>query len=302
MSADSPSWCQSTFAFTRSAILCGLILMIDGCTDKSSVSYYSDPKASRYRLESYPARSPDGQYVYYIATDSLDSSRSGLWRAKIAKPVREELYNGVGLMSPSASPNGNIVSFLDSSQIAYFRISDAQRWESNNTGRYAALVMLNDEQLIAQRSDSLFLLSEPDSNERFVAHGSDPTMVTIDTFVYVVPVLGYAYGIVKSGLPELEPDTVFYISTAVSSGTVRWPVLESGSGKLAWTLEYSNSSSIFTGQLPLSDPVPIDVSLTKKPCIISQFLLIYTGPDGRFYKSDFEGSGSWPFWHDDGSN
>jgi hypothetical protein len=284
------------------ALIWGISLLIVGCSDESPTDHGNGPIDDRYRLESEPARSPDGQYVYYIATDTVDTSRSGLWRAKIVKPVREELLNGIGFSSPSASPNGNVVAFLDSSRIAYFRISDGQRWESTLQDSYAALVWLNDEKLIGQRSDSLFLLSEPDSSEQFVAVGSDPVLVAVDTFTYVVPVMGYAFGIVKSGLPELESDTVYYVSVDSSSGTIRWPNLESGSGQLAWTLAYTNSFSIWTGRVPFSEPVQIDATLTSKSCILNEFLLIFTGPDGRFYKSDFDGSGSWPFWHSEDGN
>jgi len=117
-----------------------------------------------------------------------------------------------------------------------------------------------------------------------------------------VPIPGYAYGLVKCGVPELEPDTVYYVSVADWSGVIRWASLHSASGRVVWTHEISNAKTIVVGQIPYAPPVPIDVSPTRKACIISQFLIIFTGPDGRFWRSDFEDSGIWPFWHNAGSN
>jgi len=287
---------------STTVVLLTMLLFCMGCEEKAPTESNPDPETGGYRLESEPSLSPDGRYVYYIATDTIDPSRSGLWRAEVVKPERAELHNGTAFSSPSASPNGNVVAYLDSSRIGYYSISQHRSWASSVALEYDALVMLNEDQLIGERDDSLFLISEAATTTQFVTRGYDPTLVAVDTFVYLVPMPGYAYGVVKSGLPEMEPDTVYYVSVADWSGVIRWASLHNGNGKLVWTHEISNLNTIVTGQLPFSDPIPIDVSPTKKPCIISEFLIIFTGPDGRFWKSDFEDSGIWPFWHDAGDN
>ncbi len=300
MTAGQPRRHQSLLAIIQGAILWGLLLVLAGCAEESPVISHSDPAASRYRQESEPARSPDGQYVYHISTDTLDPSRSGLWRAKITEPRREKLLSGVSFSSPSASPTNDVIAFLDSSQVAYFRTSDSQRVTSSMTRSYTALVMLNDDELIGQRGDSLFLLSEPDSSEHYVVRGSDPTLVAIDTFVYVAPVSGITYGIVKSGLPGLGSDTIYVVSPQTSPISVHWPVLDNASGNLVWMQEYTTMDSVFALQMPSSDLIAVDRSHTQKPCLIDQFHVIFTGPDGRFYKADFHGSASGPFWHVEG--
>jgi hypothetical protein len=282
-----------------------VLLATLGCDEEEPVrsTTGNGPTGSTgYRLESQPSLSPDGNYVYYIARDTADASRSGLWRAAVVAPEREELYNGTTLSSPSASPDGNTVALLNSSAISYYEISQGRLRRSSVAAVFEALVMLNEDQLIGERGDSLFLVTESEATVEFVARGYDPTFVTADTFLYLVPMAGYAYGLVRSGLPEMEPDTIYYVVTADWSGVIRWAHLWNSNGRLVWAHEISNVNTIFTGQVPFSEPLPIDISSTSKPCIISQFLIIFTGPDGRFWKSDFDDSGIWPFWDEAGDN
>jgi hypothetical protein len=275
-------------------ILAALLATVSGCGDEEyGVSRNGDSHISFFVIETQPSLSPDGEYVYYIANDTAQFKYSGVYRARVTMPLREKIYHGFSFRSPSIAFDNNTIAYLDSDKIRYYRISDMRQWASGITDGFESIVFINDGSLVAHRNDSLFLIDESSDSSIFILPGWDPTLVARDTFVYFSrSIEDSTYHIVRYSFGTDSPETLLTLTTAARP---RWPTLDIASGHMAYGLEFFDQKFIYTTEIGGDSSIFIDSTEYLKPYILNYNLLIYTGPDGRFYQSGFYGGKGVPF-------
>jgi hypothetical protein len=162
---------------------------------------------------------------------------------------------------------------------------------------FQSIAYVSDQMLVGQRQDSIYLISETNDSVTFLASGWDPSALSRDTILYVVYVGGQAYGIVMSDISALSCDTIYYISVIGNFGYVRWPSLDRQSDRLTWVLNSVKGYEVYAEILGQFQPHIIDSTMADKPLFLDFDKIIYTGFDGRFYESNFNGTNKGPFWY-----
>ena len=105
------------------------------------------------------------------------------------------------------------------------------------------------------------------------------------------------YHIVKNDISDNQPDTIFNIGHLEWFEFPRWPTLEPLIGRLTYAVKTQTINHVFSGKIGSGVSAHIDTTQYEKPYIIDYNLIIFTGPDGRFYQSNFSGDHIFPFWY-----
>ncbi|HHI03715.1 MAG: hypothetical protein DRP51_02110 [Candidatus Zixiibacteriota bacterium] len=287
-----------TFRF----LLFGLILsvLIVACDDE----YYGpttgngDGPSANF-IETDVSLSPDREYIYFSVRDTIFGLYSGLFKARVTHPIREEIYHGEYYKSPTINFDNNILAFLFEGRICYYDIAEDTMKTSGIDDQFESILYVNLDVLLAARNDSIFLTNEEDSSYQYLRDGWDPTLVAPDTFLFIDSSDNYTFHILKDNLEEINPETLY---TIITGAFPRWPTLEPNSGHLAYGIEFWDQKFIYSGVAGES-PLPgetltfIDSSEYSKPYILSYNQIIFSGPDGSLYQSDFKGAKSVPFIH-----
>lgn len=279
----------------RVLVLCGVVCLMPGCAEETVKS--TDTQVGRFLIETEPALSLDHQFVYFVATDTSNSNNSGIYRAKVNKPIRELVHGAEGLHSPSIAPDNNRLGYLDAGQIKYYDLSQKTVSNSSVARQFQSIQFVNDSLLVASWGDSVYLVNEARGTILSVAAGWDPSPVARDTFIYVVPIPGYAHGIVRCDISEVVCDTIFYVSVFDNFGNTRWPSWDRPSGHLAWVHDNSRTMHVHVGVMQPYVDREIDSTGHEKALMLHGDLVIFSGPDGRFYQSNFGGTDIAPWWH-----
>lgn len=248
-------------------------------------------------IETNISLSPDRQYIYFSVRDTIDGLNSGLYKASVTHPVREKVYGGENYYSPTINFDNQILAYLFEGRIHYYDIDNDTLKNSGIIGEFESILYVNQDVLMAARNDSLFLTNEIDSSYQYLRDGRDPTLVAANTFLFFASLDNYTFHMLKDNLEESNPDTLFTIITAAFP---HWPTLHPASGHLAYGIELWDQKFIYSGTANVTPPAGtpltfIDSSEYSKPYILNENQIIFTGPDGSLYQSDFEGNNSVPF-------
>jgi hypothetical protein len=273
-----------------------VLLTTLGCGDEY---YGTNNNANRgpYPVESEPSLSPDNKYIYYVSDDTASNGYGGIYRAAVADPVRERILAGSNLHSPVMGSDNETLAYLDKGKINYFVLPGSVSPLSGISDSFESIMFLDESIIIGQRHDSLFAVDEFHGTSTFALSGWDPTSVAKDTFVCIVQDTGKIYYIVELNKYNVSPDTLFTLKT---NARPRWPSFHRKSGRLAFGLEFTDQRFIYSAEAFKDSSHFIDSTDFIKPYILNFDCIIFTGPDGRFYRSDFNGTKSVPFIHIEG--
>ncbi len=249
-------------------------------------------------IETDVSLSHDREYIYFSVRDTIyDGRYSGIFKARVTQPVREKIYHGENYKSPTINFDDNILAYLFEGRIHYYDIQNDTLKNSGIIGEFESILYVNLDVLLAARDDSIFLTNEEDSSYQYLRDGWDPTLVAADTFLFFASLDNYTFHILRDNLEESNPETLFTVRT---NAFPHWPTLHPASGHLAYGIEYYDQRFIYSGVAGES-PSPggmltfIDSSEYSKPYILNYNQIVFSGPDGSLYQSDFEGNKSVPF-------
>ncbi len=283
-------------------LLFGLILLIliVACDEEYYQPTGGNGEPSPNFIETDVSLSFDREYIYFSVRDTIfEGSYSGIYKARTTLPVREKIYGGENYKSPTINFDDNILAYLFEGRIHYYDIVNDTLKNSGIIGEFESIVYVNLDVLMAARNDSLFLTNEIDSSYSYLRDGWDPTLVAADTFLFFASLDNFTFRVIKDNLGDSHPETLFTIQASVNV-IPHWPTLHPGSGHLAYGWEFWNQRFIYSAtvgeSLGLGDMKTfIDVSEYSKPYILNYNQIIFSGPDGSLYQSDFEGLKSVPF-------
>ncbi len=284
-------------------IALSVVLLAVACEeDRVGTDPNGDNPTSGYAIETQPALAPNGTSIYFVATDTVGVDRSGIYRVLLPSLRRERLLAGAGYESPSPSLSGDTVAYLQNGTVHYVRPEDSTLWTSSITATFHSIAMLSDSILIGCRHgsyyyyDSLYLLNEKQGTTTVLAAGCDPTFVAPDTFAYLLHREGQAASILRSDAWWTSVDTLHTAYYLGSPGWARWPTIDPSSGRCAYVRAVYDGAAVHAATMSDVSSTMIDPVTYEKSCIVGSSAIVYTGPDGRLYRSDFDGSGIIPLW------
>lgn len=283
-------------------LLCFLIIfiLIVACEDE----YYGptngngDVPPADY-IETDVSLSHDREYIYFSVRDTIDYYYGGINRARVTDPIRERVLPGYNYYSPTINFDDNILAYLFGGRIHYYDIAEDAIMNSGIIGEFESILYINQDVLLAARDDSIFLTNEIDSSYQYLRDGWDPTLVAADTFLFFASLDNYTFRLIKDDLGGSNPETLLTVQSGVF---LRWPTLDLNSGHLVFSVDSIGQFFIYSGMAGAeSGPEPtltyIDSSEYSKPYILNYNQIIFSGPNGSLYQSDFNGGESIPFVH-----
>ena len=275
-----------------------LLILIVACDEEYYQPTGGNGEPSSNFIETDVSISHDREYIYFSVRDTIyDGRYSGIFKARVTQPVREKIYHGSNYYSPTINFDDNILAYLFENRIYYYDILNDTLKNSGIVAEFESIVYVNLDVLMAARNDSLFLTNEIDSTYSYLRDGWDPTLVAADTFLFFASLDNYTFRMIKDNLEETNPETLYTIQT---DAFPHWPTLHPSSGHLAFGIELWDQKFIYSGTVGES-PSPgeiltfIDSSEYSKPYILNYNQIVFSGPDGSLYQSDFEGVKSVPF-------
>ncbi len=278
-----------------------LLILIVACDEEYYQPTGGNGEPSPNFIETDVSLSHDREYIYFSVRDTIfDGSYSGIFKARATQPVREKIYHGENYKSPTINFDDNILAYLFENRIHYYDIANDTLKNSGIIAEFESIVYVNQDVLIAagdMTRDSIFLINEADSSYQYLRDGWDPTLIAADTFLFFASLDNFTFHILKDNLEESNPETLFTIRT---SAFPHWPTLHPNSGHIAYGIDSSGQTLIYSGTAGES-PLPrgmltfIDSSEYSKPYILNYNQIVFSGPDGSLYQSDFEGLKSVPY-------
>jgi len=281
----------------RSIILL-LILLICCDDDNSTNSINSNGDAATTWIESEPSLTADRSYIYYINKDTVSSEKSGIYRARIDQPIREEVLHGEGYHSPTMIVDNDTLAFLDSNGIInFYDISEKSLSVSGITDDFNSITFVNDSFIVGNRDDSLFLVNKRENTVSFFSLGWDPIFYAVDTFLCITRGGTGYYQITRFDDFDTSPNILHGFNISPPS-MPRWASAESLLNRFVFVIEDYDKKEVYTGMLDTNDLILIDSTGFNKPCLIDYDFIIYSGPDGRFFQSNYAGTNKFPFWQE----
>lgn len=276
----------------RIFILMTLILFA-GCGDEYYGSGPDDPEPLTTVIESEPSLSPDGNYIYYISTDTTDSFYSGIFRISLDNLSRQKLVHGTGYHSPTVGSDNRTVAYLKDGRINYFSLANLSGRESPVTDTFYTIFYLRDTILIGGRNDSLFLITDSGEVSRMpIESGWDPCYIAEDRFVYFSGEASDFYAF-RTTIFAIDPDSDTLLHLSMSARP-HWPTLAENFDHIAFDIFDGAYRFIYTAPLGGNSPRFIAESEHIRPLYLNDGRLLFTGPNGRFYYSDYEGAPAVP--------
>lgn len=271
-------------------------LMLVGCSEDSTGSGGGN-YVPRYLVESEPTRTLDGRYIYFIATDTINLGKSGIFRAEVGKPIREMILAGENLHSPTLAPNNTTLAYLNGGIIEHYYLLTGIIDTSNIAREFRSIAWLNDTLLVARANWSIYIVNELRGTLTNVGTGWYPSVVTRDTFTYTTPRYGLSDVVIKCGASLTICDTVLDLSSDLTYGINLWPNRDPSSDRWVWVQNTGFGMTVHAVQAqPFSDR-EIDSTMGDKALMLGPDKIIFTSFDGRFWETDWAGSDPFPWWY-----
>ncbi len=272
-------------------LLVAACVLLACCSGDEVVDFNTDFPAY-YPIESEPALTPDRQSIYYVRADTTALKKEGIYRLLVARPEREEILAGSNYHNPSSLARQLAVAFLDSSKISIYRLYDSTHVAVNVGGSYSSLLYVNDSILIAGTDSGLYRVNLHDNSVVRFNDGWDPTMLSGDTIACIHPAGLDKFAVVLQPVFDTLGQSLAIIP---SVDRPRWASVEPRLRRFVYALPSGAGFIIYSQEKGDNAVHTIGGSRYPQACMIDFNLLILTGPDGRFYQSDFLGTFSFPF-------
>lgn len=288
---------------SKGFIIAGFVMVVFTACDNddsgtNSGRNWNSP--GRYSVESEPTLSIDRQDIYFITEDTLVSEKNGIFRAVVDAPAREKVLEGYGFHSPVLFPDESAIAFLAGGTLNYLNLTTNTASLAGVQGNFDAIVFINDSLLVASAGSVLYLINQNDNSVSPLTAGTDPTYYGKEQIFCLSKEAPNSWDVHKITFSVGGEGIMFLKETPTSitaEGDVRWLSVEPVENRYVFVEQRDTANLVYTGQLGTSTRYFIAESGHVKALMISFNMLIYQGPDGRFYQSNFTGSTKIPFWY-----
>lgn len=257
-----------------------------------------------YAAEYAPSISLNRSHIILYAENSKSPGENGLYYAEIGNPQREKLLAGTGYASPALASITTIAAFIDNGRIKYFDVNSKMISSSTLPAQYEAVAFLNDTVIVGARQDSLDIIYRRNDSILYTLAGYDPTMYRNDTIMYInfVPPNMYELSYLAQSIQFKSTSALTYfhepLDTLLSTSEVRWYSKEPSQDRYAYAIATDTSFIVHSSHFSSMITVSLYISEIERlgPNMVDFNLIIFPGPDGRLYRSDYDGTDQFPYW------
>jgi len=278
-------------------VFSSMSLLITGCGDDNNGATgwnnNSSPSASDYGDESEPTPSADRGYMYYVAHHDDDQAKMGILRVNLNTANRSLLFEDSEMHSPTPSFDQSRVAFLKSGRINYLALATDSTWESEISMTFTSIVYLNDTLLVGESQSMIYMVDENSGATIMLEPGYDPTMFARDTVVYLKPSSSQDYDVIMRGIDGGSSRRLALIH---NNDRPRWVSVEPSLQRFVYVLQGALGKTLYSSQVGSVTTNQISTTPHAKAHIYGPDQILYSGPDGRFYRSNYDGSILTPFW------
>ncbi len=285
-------------------IICFLliVLLFLACADKEITNTNNDggggeDTQSFYRIEIEPSLSYDRSTILMVRADTSSTTLNGIYSARVRNPYRNPELLGDNITSPTLALSGNMIGFLQNSKLfLYDVISDSIFQVPTDLG-FSELLFIKDSLLLVSYQSILSVYDLTTKNLSRLTSGLMPTSYNSDTIAYIKPIAINMYVIDLITILDGEiilNDNEIYIDTLnvlpISFG------IEPAFRRYCYSVHESGKYNIYAGGVGIDSVWQVAESKYSDVVMLDKNTIIFTGVDGRLYRTDFFGKSSYPFW------
>ena len=273
-------------------LIIALTVLLCGCTEDRPVG----PKgAQHFSLETDPQLSPDGDHIYYASHDSFLTSNSGIYRASVNMPIRIKLVSGVGLSSPTVSPDDHTLAYLDSGKIKWIDLLSLSTGTFPSLSEWKSIVFVDTAVLIASREDFLEIITLSPPAAGGLGVGFDPDDVGDSTYVFSIHPEPELRAILSENYWNGAKDTFLIGAFSGSLGPIRSPSKHPSNNHVVFSIHNGANFDIYSAR---GDTLTL-LGTSNRPGveIVSDGLVLFTGQTGLLYNTTIYGGTPQPWLH-----
>jgi hypothetical protein len=268
------------------------VVLACGCTEDRPTRSNGE---QHFSLETDPQLSPDGNYIYYVSLDSFLLDNSGIYRASVLTPIREKIVSGVGLSSPTLSPDNQTLVYIDSGDIRWYDLI------SHNTGQFPsgflwnAIVFVDTSELIACRDSFIELINIAALSAAGLGLGFEPDNDRDSTYIISTNLEPDFRLILRENYWNGQTDTLLKAQFPGLIPPIRSPSKHPSNDHLVFSIRNGSAYDIYSAR---GDTLTVLGKSNRSGVeIVADDLVLFTGPVGLLYRTTVSGGMPLPWVH-----
>ena len=254
--------------------------------------------ASFFRIEKEPTLSYDRSTLLMIRADTALTTNNGIYSADYAHPVRVLELLGENYKSPTVAVNKNIIAFIDGPSLKLYDKNIDTVYSLHTGNFYSNIFFINDSTLIGQSGSTLYSTDIINNSTSVFSAGIFPVAYFGDTLAFLNSIGGASYTI-NLGVPLLF--RMKSLSSTVILDTINdvqplsfgiEPILK----RFCYTVAGDSGYTIKAGAVGIDSTWVVATSKFHKVIMLDSQTILFTGEDGRLYRTNFSGTATYPYW------
>lgn len=272
------------------------LFIFSGCdnSDPADRNLTGGGGAAQYWTEYAPIVSYDRQKVYLVVDDTITNLRSGVYQASVTNPSREIIFSTENASSGIRS--GFFVYYLQNGKLAVYDMYGDSTYLFTFNQIVSDIVLPNDTIIFFCYNSNVYQMNLYTESLTKIGEGFLPTIYKEDTIAYLKSLPGNRYSVMVSGIVTEIPDGEIVIDTFSAASTPFSFAIEPQLNRLAYSLVFANGYSINTFNPNTNDYHIVSDSRHIQIAMVDANTILFSGDDGRLYRSNMDGSSVYPFW------
>ena len=269
-----------------SSIVCLVCVLLAACGEKS-IDTSRERTPTGPPIETEPKLNFAGNTVYYVHTDTLYPENNGIYRANAANPLRYKVVDGLTVTSPSASPDESKIAFLDNGLLRIYNAASKSVTNLGIDSAFSTVFFVYGDQLIGEIHNRIYIVNLVDSTVSLYREGIRPSPDRAGFFLWLDLKAGSEKDIVLTSVPLDSNETAFEYNEPIAiqylsrcANTDRYAFVTGNGPTYTVCTRLGGSAGVST------------IQTTAHPWVlmVGYDVLIFTGDNGRFYQSNFDGT------------
>ena len=268
------------------------VVLAYGCTEDRPTRSNGE---QHFSLETDPQLSPDGNYIYYVSLDSFLLANSGIYRASVMTPIREKIVSGVGLSSQTLSPDNHTLVYIDSGDIRWYDLISHDTGQFPSGFSWDAIIFVDTSELIACRDSFIELINIAAPSAAGLGLGFDPDNDRDSTYIISANLEPDFRLILRENYWNGHTDTLLKAQFPGLIPPIRSPSKHPSNDHLVFSIRNGADYDVYSMR---GDTLTV-LGKSNRPGveIVSDDLVLFTGPVGLLYRTIVSGGTPLPWVH-----
>ena len=268
------------------------VVLACGCTEDRPTRSNGE---QHFSLETDPQLSPDGNYIYYVSLDSFLPANSGIYRASVLTPIREKIVSGVGLSSPTLSPDNHTLVYIDSGDIRWYDLISHDTGQFSSGFSWDAIVFVDTNLLIGCRDSSIELINIETPSAGLLGEGFEPDNASDSTYIIAANLDSDYRLILRENYVSGIVDTLLKAQFPGLIPPIRSPSKHPSNDHLVFSIRNGSAYDIYSMR---GDTLRVIGRSNRSGVeIAADDLVLFTGSVGLLYRTTVTGGTPLPWVH-----